>query len=84
MSANEKEQRESKPYIIAGPIYDTVFKRLMKNREIVKFFLSAILGRQFTAIEVRPQEFTRKKKNDEKDKALEESRNALEEQAKNL
>jgi hypothetical protein len=67
MIKEEKEQTELKPYIIANPIYDTVFKRLMENMKIVKFFLSTILGRQVTAVEVRPQEFTYKKKEDEDD-----------------
>ncbi|MDR2810867.1 MAG: hypothetical protein LBB84_10000 [Tannerellaceae bacterium] len=58
MTTDEKQQRESRPYIIANPIYDTVFKRLMENMKIVKFFLSTILGQQVTAVDVRPQEFT--------------------------
>ncbi|MDR2026051.1 MAG: hypothetical protein LBQ01_00645, partial [Prevotellaceae bacterium] len=65
MISNEKEQRRAKPLIIANPIYDTVFKKLMENMKIVKFFLSTILGQQVTAVDVLPQEYTRKK--DEKD-----------------
>ncbi|MDR2438109.1 MAG: hypothetical protein LBE12_01905, partial [Planctomycetaceae bacterium] len=65
MRSNEKEQTELKPLIIANPIYDTVFKRLMENLKIVKFFLSTILGQQVTAVDVLPQEFTHTKKNDE-------------------
>jgi hypothetical protein len=50
-----------KSWIIANPIYDTVFKRLMENERIAKYFLSTILGKQIVSVEVRPQEFTRKK-----------------------
>jgi hypothetical protein len=35
-----------KPVIIANPIYDTVFKRLMENQHIAIFFLSTILGQK--------------------------------------
>ncbi|MDR0700038.1 MAG: hypothetical protein LBG28_12630 [Tannerella sp.] len=66
MTLNEKEQTGLKPFIIANPIYDTVFKRLMENLKIVKFFISTILGQQVTAVDVLPQEFTHKKKNDDK------------------
>ncbi|MDR0700749.1 MAG: hypothetical protein LBG28_16255 [Tannerella sp.] len=66
MRSNEKEQTALKPIIIANPIYDTVFKRLMENLRIVKFFISTILGQQVTAVDVLPQEFTHKKKNDDK------------------
>ncbi|MDR0725689.1 MAG: hypothetical protein LBF59_06775 [Prevotellaceae bacterium] len=67
MTSQEEKQKEFKPFIIANPIYDTVFKKLMENMRIVKFFLSVILGRQVTAVEVLPQEFTykdRDKKNE--------------------
>jgi hypothetical protein len=55
------DAREAKPLIIANPIYDTVFKRLMEDSRIVKFFLSTILGQPVTAVNVLPQEFTYKK-----------------------
>jgi hypothetical protein len=66
MTPNEKEQTGLKPFIIANPIYDTVFKRLMENMKIVKFFLSTILGQQVTAVDVLPQEFTHTYVNDGK------------------
>jgi hypothetical protein len=65
MNSNEKEQTGLKPFIIANPIYDTVFKRLMENMKIVKFFLSTILAQQVTAVDVLPQEFTHIQKNDD-------------------
>ncbi|MDR0704650.1 MAG: hypothetical protein LBF88_06630 [Planctomycetaceae bacterium] len=64
--SNEKKQSRIKPFIIANPIYDTVFKRLMENLRIVKFFLSTILGQPVTAVDVLPQEFSHKG-NDETD-----------------
>jgi hypothetical protein len=67
MESKEKEQKEFKPFIIANPIYDTVFKRLMENMRIVKFFLSTILGQQVTAVDVHPQELTHKINKEEKE-----------------
>ncbi|MEN0003608.1 MAG: hypothetical protein AAF798_05675 [Bacteroidota bacterium] len=44
--------------IIANPIYDVVFKRLMENERVAKFFISTLLRREIHSIRVRPQEFT--------------------------
>jgi len=44
--------------IIANPIYDVVFKRLMENERIAKFLIGTLLNRKIKAIQVRPQEFT--------------------------
>ncbi|MDR2776292.1 MAG: hypothetical protein LBC19_16455, partial [Tannerella sp.] len=55
-----KKNKDWKPFIIANPIYDTVFKRLMENQRIAKFFLSTILEQQVEDITVMPQEFTYK------------------------
>ena len=43
---------------IANPIYDTVFKHLMKNNRIVRFFVETIIGQQIESITVKPQENT--------------------------
>ncbi|MDR1340036.1 MAG: hypothetical protein LBK58_08305 [Prevotellaceae bacterium] len=42
--------------IIANPIYDTVFKRLMDDNETSKFIVSTLLGKPVVSIEVRSQE----------------------------
>ena len=47
--------------IIANPIYDTVFKRLMENRRIACFFIETLIGEQVDEIAVIPQEYTYKK-----------------------
>ena len=47
--------------IIANPIYDTVFKRLMENRRIAQFFVQTLIGEQVDEIAVVPQEYTYKK-----------------------
>jgi hypothetical protein len=60
MSTKETDKKSGKPFIIANPIYDTVFKRLMENQRIAKFFISTILDRQVEDIAVLPQEFTYK------------------------
>jgi hypothetical protein len=55
------EGKTGKPYVIANPIYDTVFKRLMENNRVAKFILGAILERQIEDLTVMPQEFTYKR-----------------------
>lgn len=49
---------EHQNMIIANPIYDVVFKRLMENEKVAKFFVGTLLEQNIEAIEVKPQEFT--------------------------
>ena len=44
--------------IIANPIYDIVFKRLMENERIAKFFIGTMLDQTIESVEMKPQEFT--------------------------
>jgi len=44
--------------VIANPIYDIVFKRLMENDRVAKFFIGTLLEENIEAVEVKPQEFT--------------------------
>lgn len=44
--------------LIANPIYDVVFKRLMENERVAKFFIGTFLNAAVEELEVRPQEFT--------------------------
>lgn len=44
--------------IIANPIYDVVFKRMMENERVAKFFIGTLLDETIEAVEVKPQEFT--------------------------
>ena len=44
--------------VIANPIYDVVFKRLMENDKVAKFFIGTLLEQTIENIEVKPQEFT--------------------------
>ena len=44
--------------IIANPIYDTVFKRMMENERVAKFFIGTLLEQEIESVEVKPQEFT--------------------------
>jgi hypothetical protein len=60
MDIKEMNKKAGKPFIIANPIYDTVFKKLMENRRIAKFFISTILEQQVEDVTVLPQEFTYK------------------------
>jgi hypothetical protein len=44
--------------VIANPIYDVVFKRLMENDKVAKFFIGTLLEQNIENIEIKPQEFT--------------------------
>ncbi|GEM56701.1 hypothetical protein FB1_29220 [Flavobacterium branchiophilum NBRC 15030 = ATCC 35035] len=44
--------------IIANPIYDVVFKKMMENDRVAKFFIGTLLNQTIETIEVKPQEFT--------------------------
>ena len=44
--------------IIANPIYDVVFKRMMENEKVAKFFIGTLLEQTIDNVEVKPQEFT--------------------------
>ncbi len=44
--------------VIANPIYDVVFKRMMENERVAKFFISTLLNQNIETIEVKPQEYT--------------------------
>ena len=44
--------------IIANPIYDVVFKRLMENERVAKFFIGTLLNETVETVELKPQEFT--------------------------
>lgn len=41
---------------IANPIYDVVFKYLMRDEKVAKLLLSAIIGKEVVSIEFRPTE----------------------------
>jgi hypothetical protein len=45
--------------IIANPIYDTVFKRLMENERAARFFIGTLLDKEITSVKMLPQELTR-------------------------
>lgn len=47
-----------KPILIANPIYDVVFKRLMENEKAAKFFISTLINKTVEEIHLKPQEFT--------------------------
>ncbi len=44
--------------IIANPIYNVVFKRLMEDNRIAKFFIGTLLDQTIETVVVKPQEFT--------------------------
>ena len=52
--------------IIANPIYDTVFKRLMENKRIARFFVETLIGEKVEEIAMMPKEYTYMKKSKKK------------------
>jgi len=44
--------------VIANPIYDVVFKRMMENERVAKFFIGTLLEQTIETVVVKPQEFT--------------------------
>jgi len=48
--------------VIANPIYDTVFKRLMENRRVARFFVETLIGEHIEEIAMMPKEYTYEKK----------------------
>ena len=44
--------------VIANPIYDVVFKKMMENERVAKFFIGTLLEQNVETVEVKPQEFT--------------------------
>ena len=53
--------------IIANPVYDVVFKKLMENDSAAKFFIASILEQNIEELKVKPKAFSYLK-NDEKDR----------------
>lgn len=49
--------------VIANPIYDVVFKMLMQNKRIARFFIETILEEQVEDVEFEPQEVVYNKDN---------------------
>jgi hypothetical protein len=50
-------ENESK-IIIANPIYDTVFKRMMENQRIARFFIGRLINEDIQSLNMIPQEYT--------------------------
>ena len=46
--------------VIANPIYDVVFKFLMENDRVAKFFIGTLLEETIEEVQLRPQEFVYK------------------------
>ena len=44
--------------VIANPIYDVVFKRMMENEKVAKFFIGTLLDEIIIDLNVKPHEFT--------------------------
>ena len=58
--------------VIANPIYDVVFKRMMENERVAKFFIGTLLEQNIESVQVKPQEYTYEGEFEENDpKAIE-------------
>jgi hypothetical protein len=62
---------------IANPMYDTVFKRLMENDRVVKFFIGTLLEEEVLSVNVRPQEYTYKSDGKSKKSKKEDDDNSI-------
>jgi hypothetical protein len=60
--------------VIANPIYDMVFKRLMENKRIARFFVETLIGEPVEEIAMVPQEYTYYRKAKEKDEDKEKKK----------
>jgi len=56
--------------IIANPIYDTVFKRLMENRRVARFFVETLIGEPIEEIAMMPKEYTYEKRSKQQKKHI--------------
>jgi hypothetical protein len=63
MSTDREEERGKSSFTIANPMYDTVFKRLMENDRVVKFFIGTLLEEEVLSVTIRPQEYSYKVEN---------------------
>ena len=61
--------------IIANPIYDVVFKKMMENERVAKFFIGTLLEQTIESVVVKPQEYTYEGEEDMNDPSV---RKALE------
>jgi murein DD-endopeptidase MepM/ murein hydrolase activator NlpD len=61
---NTKSKHKEELVLIANPIYDTVFKHLMENERIAKFFIGTLLGQTVVEIDMKPQEYTYERRSD--------------------
>jgi hypothetical protein len=52
------QHKNQKKMVIANPIYDVVFKKMMENERVAKFFIGTLLEQTIETVEVKPQEFT--------------------------
>ncbi|MDR2764604.1 MAG: hypothetical protein LBB90_06190 [Tannerella sp.] len=64
---------QARPILIANPIYDTVFKRLMENERVARFFIGTLLEEEVVSLEMNPQEYTYRKIVDETAETFAES-----------
>jgi hypothetical protein len=56
----------SSEIIIANPIYDVVFKRLMEDTKNARFFIKTLLNQDVEEVQFKPQEYTLPKKHKER------------------
>jgi hypothetical protein len=59
--------------LIANPIYDPIFKSLMENKPVAKFFISTLIGEQVEDLALVPQEYSYKSRVKKKKEKKEEN-----------
>ena len=53
--------KKQKEIIIANPMYDVVFKHLMADKDIARYFVGTVLGEEISDIDFAPQEYSYEK-----------------------
>jgi hypothetical protein len=73
METEKQDSEEPKSCVIANPIYGTVFKKLMENGRIAKFFLRTLLGENIISVNARLQEFAYRKKAEKREESSDDN-----------
>ena len=50
--------KRQKGIIIANPMYNVVFKLLMADKDIARYFVGTVLGEKITDTDFAPQEYS--------------------------
>jgi hypothetical protein len=64
MSINEEKTRRWKPFMIANPMFNTVFSQLMEDDCAAKIFIGTLLGEEVISLKIHPQSYDKAARDD--------------------